>query len=111
MLAGLRRAGYAVEESGGFAVFDYPIQVGPRAGQTVRVALELVPDWPLSAPHGPHLTPPLGHPHGAVHGSPLGPEWEHWSRPPENWAVDRTVRGYLRHLRTLFAQLENGPSA
>ncbi|MEY9956692.1 hypothetical protein [Streptacidiphilus sp. MAP5-52] len=111
MLAGLRRAGYTAEESGGFAVFDYSIEVGPCAGQTIKVALELVPDWPLSAPHGPHLTPRLGHPHGAIHASPLGQEWEHWSRPPQNWAADRTVRGYLRHLRTLFAQLENGPSA
>ncbi|MGW7201194.1 hypothetical protein [Streptomyces chryseus] len=111
MLAGLRRAGYAVEQVGNFAVFGYPVEVGLQAGTTVRIGLELVQDWPLSAPHGPQVSPRLGHPHGAVHNSPLGPEWEHWSRPPANWAQNRTVRGYLRHLRTLFAQLENGPSA
>ncbi|WP_217178955.1 hypothetical protein [Streptomyces sp. AC495_CC817] len=111
MLAGLRRVGYTVEQSGNFAVFDYLIEVGPQAGTTVRIGLELVPDWPLSAPHGPHISPRLGHPYGAVHNSPLGQEWEHWSRPPADWAQDRTLRGYLRHLRTLFTQLENGPSA
>ncbi|MFJ8351588.1 hypothetical protein ACIQ9J_35615 [Streptomyces sp. NPDC094153] len=111
MLAGLRQVGYAVEQSGNFAVFGYLIEVGPQAGTTVRIGLELVPDWPLSAPHGPHISPRLGHPHGAVHNSPLGQEWEHWSRPPADWAQDRTVRGYQRHLRTLFAQMENGPAA
>jgi hypothetical protein len=108
MLAGLARAGYDVEQKDNFAVFDYLVEVGPRAGEMVRIGLELVQDWPLSAPHGPQISPRLGHPHGAVHDSPLGAGWEHWSRPPENWASDRTVRGYLRHLRTLFAQLDSG---
>ncbi|MGN9821670.1 hypothetical protein ACTMUQ_40965 [Streptomyces sp. SD11] len=29
MLAGLRRAGFTVEQTGNFAVFDYLIEVGP----------------------------------------------------------------------------------
>lgn len=58
MLAGLRRTGYTVGQSDNFAVFDYLVEVGPEAGTTVRIGLELVPDWPLSAPHGPHITPP-----------------------------------------------------
>ncbi|MET8682223.1 hypothetical protein ABZW18_32800 [Streptomyces sp. NPDC004647] len=110
MIAGLREAGYTVEQRDGFVVFDYTVEVGTHAGRSVRIALEQVPDWPLSAPHGPHVSPRLGHPHGAVHPSGLGDEWEHWSRPPADWASDRTVRGYLRHLRTLFAQFESGPA-
>jgi hypothetical protein len=106
MLAGLAAAGYTVEQQGDFAVFDYVIEVGPRAEETVRIGLALVQDWPLSPPPGPHVRPRLGHPEGAVHNSPLGVEWEYWSRPAPNWSVDRTVRGYLRHLRTLFSQLE-----
>ena len=111
MLAGLRRAGYDAEQNGSFIVFDYLVEVGAHAGTTVRIGLELVADWPLSAPHGPHLTPRLNHPHGAVHASPLGTEWEHWSRPPADWTVDRTMRAYLRHLRSLFAQFPKGVSA
>ena len=105
MLAGLREAGYTVHETNGFAVFDYDIEVGPRLGQSIKVGLQLIEDWPLSAPGGPQVSPPLGHPHGAVHPSPLGAGWEYWSRPAAQWASDRSVRGYLRHLRTLFAQL------
>ncbi|WP_157901111.1 hypothetical protein [Streptomyces davaonensis] len=106
MLAGLAAAGYTVDQRGEFAVFDYMIEVGPRAGETVKIGLALVQDWPLSPPPGPHISPCLGHPHGAVHPSPLGEGWEYWSRPAANWPTDRTVRGYLRHLRTLFSQLE-----
>ncbi|MEV6480619.1 hypothetical protein [Streptomyces sp. NPDC051576] len=109
MLAGLAAAGYTVHQRDQFAVFDYTIEVGPRAGETVRIGLAMVPDWPLSPPPGPHVSPRLGHPKGAVHPSPLereGEAWEYWSRPAVNWAADRTVRGYLRHLRTLFSQLE-----
>ncbi|MEV7388080.1 hypothetical protein [Streptomyces sp. NPDC091215] len=109
MLAGLAAAGYAVEQRGDFAVFDYMIEVGPKAGETVKIGLALVQDWPLSPPPGPHVSPRLGHPHGSVHASGLdrpGEEWEYWSRPAANWPADRTVRGYLRHLRTLFSQLE-----
>ncbi|MEU6540989.1 hypothetical protein ACWC9X_12660 [Streptomyces asoensis] len=109
MLAGLASAGYMVDQRGEFAVFDYTIEVGPRAGEAVKIGLALVQDWPLSPPPGPHVSPRLDHPHGAVHPSPLttdAEEWEYWSRPASNWPADRTVRGYLRHLRTLFSQLE-----
>ncbi|MDX3637134.1 MULTISPECIES: hypothetical protein [Streptomyces] len=109
MLAGLAAVGYTVRQRDGFAVFDYTIEVGPRTGETVRIGLALVQDWPLSPPPGPHVSPCFGHPHGAVHPSPLereGEGWEYWSRPAADWPADRTVRGYLRHLRTLFSQLE-----
>ena len=81
LVAGLTEAGYEVTQVNGFAVFDYAVEVGSKAGETVRVGLELLGDWPVSAPHGPHVSPRLGHPHGAVHASSLGPDWEHWSRP------------------------------
>lgn len=104
-LAALTAEGYTVTEQSGFAVFSYTIEVGSRAGEQVKIGLEIPGDWPLSSPHGPHLSPRLGHPAGAVHASLLGSDWEHWSRPAPNWATDRSMRAYLRHLRTLFAQL------
>jgi hypothetical protein len=88
-----------------FAVFPYQIEVGDRVGEVVTVALAIQGDWPMSPPPGPHISPQLGHPGGAVHPSPLGPGWEYWSRPAPNWATDRSGRAYLRHLRTLFSQL------
>lgn len=104
-LAALAAAGYPVTMSNEFTVFDYTVEVGSRAGQQVRIGLQIPGDWPLSPPPGPHVSPAIGHPHGAVCASPLGPGWEYWSRPAQNWAADRSVRAYLRHLRTLFSQL------
>lgn len=107
--AGLQTAGYTPQHTttpgGDFVVFDYTIETGPRAGTTVRIGLQAPPDFPTTPPGGPQVSPPLGHPGGAVHPSPIGEGWEYWSRPAADWAADRTVRGYLRHLRTLFAQL------
>ncbi|MEU6406042.1 hypothetical protein [Streptomyces sp. NPDC046985] len=105
LLAGLRATGYAPQQQNGFIVFDYTIEAGSYAGQTVKIGLQAAADFPTTPPSGPHVSPRLGHPHGAVHLSGLGTEWEYWSRPAANWAADRSVQGYLRHLRTMFAQL------
>ena len=107
-VAALTTAGFDVSERNEqgtlFAVFPYTIEVGSRTGETVRAGLAVPGDWPMSPPPGPHVSPRLGHPDGAVHPSPLGEDFEYWSRPASNWPDDRSVRGYLRHLRTLFAK-------
>ena len=104
-LAALAAHGYEVTPAGDFVIFPYTVEVGSRAGEQVRIGLQVPGDWPLSPPPGPHVSPRLGHPHGAVNPSPLGEDWEYWSRPAQNWPADRSVRAYLRHLRTLFSQL------
>lgn len=108
-VAALSAAGLQVTQQNAqgvdFVIFPYRVEVGSRAGQIVTVGLPVPGDWPLSPPPGPHISPRLGHPHGAVHASPLGPDWEYWSRPAQGWANDRSARAYLRHLRTLFSQL------
>jgi hypothetical protein len=104
-LAALTAHGYAVTQHDDFAIFTYTVAVGSRAGQQMRIGLQIPGDWPLSPPPGPHVSPGIGHPHGAVSGSPLGGDWEYWSRPAQNWAADRSMRAYLRHLRTLFSQI------
>lgn len=104
-VAALTAYGYTITEQDGYALFSYTVEVGRRAGEQVEIGLQIPGDWPLSPPPGPHISPPLGHPGGAVIGSPLGAAWEYWSRPAPNWASDRSMRAYLRHLRTLFAQL------
>ena len=88
-----------------FAVFPYEIEVGGRAGQTVHIGLQAPGDWPITPPPGPHVSPPLGHPDGNVHASPLGEGWVYWSRPAQNWPADRSARAYMRHLRALFVKL------
>lgn len=91
---------------GDLVVFTYEVPVGGRLGQTISVAVAKTPDWPLSCPPGPHLSPRLGHPNGNVHASPLGPDWEYWSRPFPNWAAShRTFRCYMGHIRALFAAI------
>lgn len=104
-LAALAAHGYAVTRQNEFAIFSYAVEVGSRAGQQLRIGLQIPGDWPLSPPPGPHVSPRMGHPHGAVSASPLGDGWEYWSRPAQNWAADRSMRAYLRHLRTLFSQI------
>jgi len=108
--AGLRAVGYeprqvVTAQNEEFTVFDYEIEVGSRVGQTVQVGLQVPPDFSVTPPPGPHVSPRLNHPGGNVHPSSLGHEWEYWSRPAPNWAADRSVGGYLRHVRTLFSQL------
>lgn len=96
----------AAVDGAGFVKFKYEIPVGGRLGQVVEVALQAPGDYPLSCPPGPHVSPRLGHPHGNVHDSPLGAEWEYWSRPMPGWPQSgRTLPVYMAHLRTLFAQL------
>ncbi len=104
-IAALTAHGYTVAVLDGFAIFPYTVEVGRRAGEQVTIGLLIPGDWPLSPPPGPHVSPRLGHPGGAVHASPLGSEWEYWSRPASTWASERSMRAYLRHLRTLFSQL------
>lgn len=92
--------------SGDFVIFSYNIPIGARIGQSTKLALARAADWPLSCPPGPHVSPRLGHPDGAVHESPLGPEWEYWSRPFPGWATSpRNFRTYMGHIRALMAKL------
>lgn len=104
-LAELRAEGFDPTVSQGIAVFDYMVEVGTLAGSTLRLGLAVPGDFPLTPPPGPHVSPRLGHPNGAVHPSPLGADWEYWSRPHPSWAqTDRTVAAYMRHIRALFTQ-------
>jgi len=102
----LRAEGHEVAMHDGIATFGFTIPIGSRIGEEIRVGLHVPPDFPLSPPPGPHLSPAIQHPDGAVHGSPLGTEWCYWSRPFQGWASStRTVREYMAHFRHLLAQL------
>lgn len=114
----LRKLGYNAEEkpSTQFVIMDYQIDVGTRAGETIKLAFQVAEDFPLNPPGGPHVSPRLfpihpakdiPHPHGAVHESKdLGENWEYWSRPFPDWnQTDRTARTYMAYIRRLFVDI------
>ncbi|MEL7585269.1 MAG: E2/UBC family protein [Prolixibacteraceae bacterium] len=112
----LQALGYVVHEPApDFLRFEFEIPVGKFYGQWVSIALQVNDSFPLNPPPGPHLKPHLlpisggggTHPYGAIHTSPLGSEWQYWSRPFTNhWNnTDKTVKTYLAHIKNLFATI------
>ena len=102
----LSARGLDVTVVGDFITFPFTVPVGGLTGQEIRLGIQVPGDFPASPPPGPHVSPRRGHPGGAVLDSPLGAEWEYWSRPFQDWpATSRTAEEYLAHVRTLFAQV------
>jgi Prokaryotic E2 family E len=112
----LQALGYTVQElvaeNRCFQVFDYLIPVGRFRGQKVRIGLEVQESFPMDAPPGPHFSPKLlplhpgndiPHPFGGVHASPLGADWQYWSRPFNEWAqTNKTVKTYFTQINHLL---------
>jgi hypothetical protein len=111
---GLKALGFDPVEPKGkedFVVFPYEIRVGKFAGQTIQLGLQV---FDLNPPGGPHVCPrlrplhpsnDLPHPEGGIHASPLGDEWQYWSRPYPNWDLkERSARTYMDHINKLFAE-------
>lgn len=94
-----------LSRTGNRVSFDLDIPAGSFAGQSRRIGAEVPDDFPLVPPPGPHVSPPTVHTGGAVHASPFGSEWVYWSRPAHNWSSERSVRSWIRHVRSLFAQV------
>ncbi len=92
-----------VEE--GWLFFELPIHAGKHAGESRRIAAQVPVDFPDTPPPGPHVSPATTHPAGAVHASPLGSDWVYWSRPVQAWPADRSVKAWVRHVRSVFAQV------
>lgn len=109
----LKALGYEVTDHGDDKVsVPYVIPVGKFADRTIRLGFKVPPDFNLTPPTGPHITPKLlranpasgTHPsHGVQDSSPFGPEWQYWSRPLHHWPqTQRTVKDVLAHVRHLF---------
>jgi hypothetical protein len=108
--------GYAVSEfPPDFISIEYIIPVGKFYGQKVNMAFQVNDSFPMNPPPGPHFKPHLlpvtggggTHPFGAIHNSPLGADWQYWSRPfNKHWnSTDRTVKTYLAHIKNLLATI------
>lgn len=109
----LRVMGFNVTELGDDKLaFSYTIPVGKFRGQQIMLGFKVGADFPVTPPSGPHVKPrllplhpgnDLPHPHGGVHESPFGPEWEYWSRPFPGWpGTDRSAGAYMAHIRNLL---------
>jgi hypothetical protein len=112
----LQALGYTVQELGAqnrlFQAIDYEIPVGRFRGKKVRLAFEVQESFPMDAPSGPHFSPQLlalhpendlPHPAGGVHNSPLGADWQYWSRPFNEWpTTEKTVKAYMKHINHLL---------
>jgi hypothetical protein len=111
----LRQMGYAVADLGGGRVaFPYEIPCGKFAGRKIKLGFTVPPDFPLTPPSGPHISPRLmpnqsggAHPTGGIHDSPsFGTDWHYWSRPISHWNdTTRTVKDVMAHVRHLFDTL------
>ena len=100
-------------------IIDYIVQSGRFAGRSVRLGFIVPPDFPMTTPTGPHVSPrihpfhpgsDLGHPLGGVHESQAAPfvqgaggDWQYWSRPCPDWATGKkTAAAYMSHIYRLW---------
>lgn len=118
---GLTELGYAVRslpDHPDMVYFEYEVPVGCFAGETVMLGFQVPPDFPITAPSGPHTSPclrpsdqPGEHPNGGRHTSQaqpfanaLGGNWQYWSRPFNEWNnSNRTVKAYMSFIAKLWA--------
>jgi hypothetical protein len=112
----LHALGFNVQElANNFIGFEYEIPVGKFSGQKVSLAFQFDNGFPMNPPSGgPHFKPLLlpktggggAHPFGAIHDSPLGAEWEYWSRPFKDWnKTEKSAKAYMAHIRNLLATI------
>jgi hypothetical protein len=120
-LDGLRKLGYSptqLKDHLDHVVIDYVVPVGKYVGKTVKHGFIVPPDFPVTPPSGPHVTPhihriqPQGqHPIGGVHethaakfAATLGGAWQYWSRPFPEWPKSsKTAAAYMGHVYRLWA--------
>jgi hypothetical protein len=118
----LRELGYEVDNSphpqapeNVVARFPFQIPLGTHAGEQITLAFIVPPDYPMTCPSGPYMTPlvlPLNTstnepPYGGVSDASgtFGAGWEYWSRPYQDngWAKsERNAKAYMRHIKHLF---------
>ncbi len=110
----LNEVGYAIEDLGENRVaFPFEIPCGKLVGKKIKLGFAIPPDFPLTPPSGPHISPRLmpnqsggTHPTGGIHDSPFGADWHYWSRPISHWNnTKRTVKDVMAHVRHLFDTL------
>ena len=81
---------------------EYSIEAGPHASKKVRVGLS-AGDFPFTPPAGIHVSPKL-RPDGQnnISGSPLGQDWQYWSRRLPDWSRGRSARHIIAYINKVF---------
>lgn len=117
-IEGLRQLNYSPEDRGENRVaFGYTIGAGRFKDKVITVGIEVPPDFNVTCPTGPHISPRLipintnapGNDRAAE--SPnFGAEWQYLSRPfrdgTDGWnRTSRDVKAYLRHVRNILETL------
>lgn len=103
--------GYDIQESdqNNGLYFEYTVDVGCNRGKKIYLGFENLNDFPMNAPHGPHIKPidaPWINPSRGVHKSRFGPDWIHWSRPFNEWSkTTKTVKEYLAHIKNILISI------
>src|SRR4051812_40913393 len=111
----LRDLGYEVDDSPvpqqpGAIVVRFPVQIplGSHAGELITLGFIVPPDYPMTCPSGPYMTPHVLPLNTATSEPPLGgvsdasgafgAGWQYWSRPYQAWATsERSAKAYMRH--------------
>jgi len=116
-IAGLREAGHEPEIVPGkpnHVAFAYEVPSGSHIGKKVHIGVVVPPDFPMTPPDGPHVSPQIhamksggDHPTGGISKSTFegfrGQSWQYWSRPVRYWGQSKkTVAVYLSHLWKLW---------
>lgn len=110
--AHLRAIGYVVEQFSGndgtpyIVIRDYLISRGSLAGKTCDVAIQRSPSVPYVAPTAIHTRPALV-PMDMINPlrtqqSPIGPDWQYWSRLLRGQA---TPAALVAHIATIFSEV------
>lgn len=84
-----------------FIVTDYEVPYGQNLGKKITMAFPIPLDYPTTAPYGIHIKTPhnLAGNITSIGGSPLGPDWQFWSRKVNSWNVsNRNARVYLEYV-------------
>ena len=98
--------GYSVDrsfaEQGVVVIIGFVVGAGPYAGKTIDVGVH-GKDFPFTAPSGIHVRPmiaPVGQRN--ISNSPLGANWEYWSRQLPNWSTERTAKHIISYINKVL---------
>ena len=82
---------------------EFTIYTGTHSGKIVEVGVT-GRDFPFAAPAGIHVRPALA-PNGSnnISASPLGGDWQYWSRRLDDWASNRNARHIVSYIHKVFA--------
>ena len=81
---------------------EFCVGVGRHAGNVLDLGVS-ANDYPNTAPAGVHIHAPLGSVgQNNVSQSPLGADWQYWSRLLTDWATDRSPRHVLAYINRVL---------